>query len=126
MDLERWYAGCFAWSHSSVPVFTVESEIAYLVAFTNSVMAEVSRLDAIRADQTKADFISSISRIPSQHSLIQAHGLMVSDEFRSPLHGILASAEFLREMTSEETQVELISTVQHCGRTLLVRKYLAA
>lgn len=51
---------------------------------------------------------------------------MVSDEFRSPLHGILASAEFLREMTSDEPQVELISTVQHCGRTLLVSEHLAA
>lgn len=45
---------------------------------------------------------------------------MLLDEFRSPLHGMLASAEFLREMTSEDAQVELISTVQHCGRTLLV------
>ncbi|SLM37381.1 histidine kinase-group i protein [Lasallia pustulata] len=83
-------------------ILTVESEIAYLAAFTNSAMAEISRLNAIRADQTKADFISSISH-----------------EFRSPLHGILASAEFLREMTSEEAQAELISTVQQCGRTLL-------
>ena len=71
---ERWYAGCFVWSHSSFPVFTVESEIAYLAAFTNSVMAEISRLDAIRADQTKADFISSISRTPLPHSLLYTYG----------------------------------------------------
>lgn len=51
---------------------------------------------------------------------------MLVDEFRSPLHGILASAEFLREMTSEEAQAELISTVQQCGRTLLVGRYLPA
>ena len=99
---KRWYAGCLVWSHSAVPVFTVDSEIAYLAAFTNSVTVEISRLDAIRADQAKADFISSISH-----------------EFRSPLHGILASAEFLRELTTDETQLELISTVQNCGRTLL-------
>lgn len=99
---KRWYAGCLVWSHSAVPVFTVDSEIAYLTAFTNSVTVEVSRLDAIRADQAKADFISSISH-----------------EFRSPLHGILASAEFLRELANDETQSELISTVQNCGRTLL-------
>ena len=68
LGLERWYAGCFVWSHSAVPVFTVESEIAYLAAFTNSVMAEISRLDAIRADQIKADFISSISRTSSPQS----------------------------------------------------------
>ena len=99
---KRWYAGCLVWSHSAVPVFTVDSEIAYLAAFTNSVTVEISRLDAIRADQAKADFISSISH-----------------EFRSPLHGILASTEFLQEMTDDETQSELISTIQSCGRTLL-------
>lgn len=46
-----------------MPVFTVESDIAFLAAFSNSVMAEISRLDAIAADQMKADFISSISRM---------------------------------------------------------------
>ena len=99
---KRWYAGCLVWSHSAVPVFTVDSEIAYLAAYTNSITVEISRLDAIRADQAKADFISSISH-----------------EFRSPLHGILASAEFLRELTVDENQSELISTIQNCGRTLL-------
>lgn len=59
---KRWHAGCIVWSQSAVPVFTVSSEIAYLAAFTNSIMVEVSRLDATRADQSKADFISSISR----------------------------------------------------------------
>lgn len=58
----RWHSGCCVWSQSPVPVFTVDSEIAFLSAFTNSVMAEVSRLDAIAADQIKSDFISSISR----------------------------------------------------------------
>jgi hypothetical protein len=45
-----------------VPVFTVESEIAYLSAFTNSVTVEISRLDAVTANKMKSDFISSISR----------------------------------------------------------------
>jgi signal transduction histidine kinase len=42
------------------------------------------------------------------------------DEFRSPLHGILASAEFLRESELDSMQVEFISTIQNCGSTLLV------
>lgn len=45
-----------------MPVFTVESEVAYLSAFTNSLMAEISRLDAITSNKMKSDFISSISR----------------------------------------------------------------
>ncbi|RDW78466.1 hypothetical protein BP5796_06318 [Coleophoma crateriformis] len=99
---DRWYSGCFVWSRSAVPVFTVESEISYLSAFTNSVMVEISRLDAISANKIKSDFISSISH-----------------EFRSPLHGILASADFLRESQLDTSQLEFISTIQNCGGTLL-------
>jgi signal transduction histidine kinase len=102
IKIDRWYSGCFVWSQSSVPVFTVDSEIAYLSAFTNSVMVEINRLDAITANKVKSDFISSISH-----------------EFRSPLHGILASAEFLRDSNLSTTQLEFISTIQSCGGTLL-------
>lgn len=62
LSIDRWYSGCFVWSQSAVPVFTVESEIAYLSAFTNSVTVEISRLDAVIANKIKSDFISSISR----------------------------------------------------------------
>ncbi|KAG9236744.1 M3EW, histidine kinase-group I protein [Amylocarpus encephaloides] len=99
---DRWYAGCFVWSQSAVPVFTVNSEIAYLSSFTNSVMVEINRLDAITANKVKSDFISSISH-----------------EFRSPLHGILASVEFLRGSQLDTAQIEFISTIQNCGGTLL-------
>ncbi|CZR54714.1 related to nik-1 protein (Os-1p protein) [Phialocephala subalpina] len=99
---DRWYSGCFVWSRSAVPVFTVESEVAYLSAFTNSVMVEISRLDAITSNKMKSDFISSISH-----------------EFRSPLHGILASAELLRESELDASQMEFISTITNCSGTLL-------
>ncbi|KAH8585643.1 hypothetical protein B0O99DRAFT_646455 [Bisporella sp. PMI_857] len=99
---DRWYSGCFVWSQSAVPVFTVESEIAYLSAFTNSVTVEISRLDAVTANKMKSNFISSISH-----------------EFRSPLHGILASAEFLRDSELEASQLEFVSTIQNCSGTLL-------
>ena len=60
---DRWYAGCFIWSRSAGPVFSVDPEIAYLSAFTNSMMVEISRLEAITANKMKSDFISSISRM---------------------------------------------------------------
>jgi hypothetical protein len=60
--IDRYYAGCFVWSGSAVPVFTVDSEVAYLSAFTNSLMVEISRLDALTSNKMKSDFISSISR----------------------------------------------------------------
>lgn len=60
--IERWYSASFVWSQSAVPVFTVNNEISYLSAFTNSVMVEISRLDALISNKMKSDFISSISR----------------------------------------------------------------
>ena len=42
-----------------------------------------------------------------------------SHELRSPLHGILASAELLQESSTGANQTELISMVDSCGRTLL-------
>lgn len=45
---------------------------------------------------------------------------MVIDEFRSPLHGILASAELFRDTTYTDFQSGLLETVTNCGRTLLV------
>jgi signal transduction histidine kinase len=65
-------------------------------------MAEVARLDTIAADRAKSDFISSISH-----------------ELRSPLHGILASVEFLQDTALDLFQNSMIDTIERCGRTLL-------
>jgi signal transduction histidine kinase len=109
------------WSQSAVPVFTVESEIAYLSAFTNSITVEISRLDAITANKMKSDFISSISRkLRSSTGGRVKSVLTVVDEFRSPLHGILASADFLRDSDLDSSQIEFVSTIQNCSGTLLV------
>jgi signal transduction histidine kinase len=54
------------------------------------------------ADQAKSDFISSISH-----------------ELRSPLHGILASVEFLQDTGVDLFQNSMIDTIERCGRTLL-------
>jgi signal transduction histidine kinase/CheY-like chemotaxis protein len=98
----RWHSGCFVWTNHAYPVFTVDSELSFVSALANSVMVEISRLDSITANNMKSDFISSISH-----------------EFRSPLHGILASAEFLHDSDLDTTQLELVSTIQTCGSTLL-------
>ncbi|CZS95515.1 related to nik-1 protein (Os-1p protein) [Rhynchosporium agropyri] len=97
----RWLSGCFAWSTEPTRVLSKQSELAFLSAFGNSVMAEWSRLDTEIADQKKGDFIGSISH-----------------ELRSPLHGILASAEFLEETTTG-WEKGLVETIDSCGRTLL-------
>lgn len=90
------------WSTSPTQVFTQEAELTFCKAFGNSVMAEVSRLESIIADKQKGDFIGSISH-----------------ELRSPLHGVLASTEFLSETSCDAYQQGLVNTIDSCGRTLL-------
>jgi signal transduction histidine kinase len=99
---ERWFAGSFAWTTLSTRVLTRAGDLSFLAAFGNSIMAEVARLDAMAADRAKSDFISSISH-----------------ELRSPLHGILASVEFLQDTAVDLFQNSMIGTIERCGRTLL-------
>ena len=62
-------------------------------------MAEVSRLTALVASRMKVDFVASISH-----------------ELRSPLHGILASVEFLQDDTLSGMQAEMVNTiVRYCS-----------
>lgn len=98
----RWLSGCFAWSTEPTRILSRQGELAFLTAFGNSVMAEVSRMDTEIANQKKGDFIGSISH-----------------ELRSPLHGILASAEFLGEEVKTSFEKGLVETIDSCGRTLL-------
>ncbi|KAL1641764.1 hypothetical protein SLS58_005803 [Diplodia intermedia] len=65
-------------------------------------MTEVARLATLVSDQQKSDFIGSISH-----------------ELRSPLHGILASCEFLEDTECSSYQKSLVSTADSCARTLL-------
>ncbi|KAH9222298.1 hypothetical protein DL95DRAFT_454760 [Leptodontidium sp. 2 PMI_412] len=96
------FIGSFAWSTSATRIFTAENHLSYLIAFGHSVMSEVSRLNTLSADRAKGDFISNVSH-----------------ELRSPLHGILASVEFLADTTLDGFQRNLVDTVDICGRTLL-------
>lgn len=99
---DRWFSSVIIWSSDPMRVFTSEQELSYLSAFSNSIMAEVARLDTRLADSAKADFISSISH-----------------ELRSPLHGILGMADLLKDTSIDGQQQSHISTIETCGKTLL-------
>lgn len=100
---ERWYAGSLIWTTSPTRILIPEDELTYMAAWGNSLMAEVSRLSALVASRMKVDFVSSISH-----------------ELRSPLHGILASVEFLQEEENmPPMQADMINTINSCGKTLL-------
>lgn len=99
---DRWFASVVLWSSDPYRVFTSEQELSYLAAFSNSVMAEVARLDTKLADAAKADFISSISH-----------------ELRSPLHGILGMTDLLKDTQIDGQQFSHVQTIETCGKTLL-------
>jgi signal transduction histidine kinase/CheY-like chemotaxis protein len=99
---ERWRSCVFSWNAAPGRFLNKAEDITYLAAFSNNLMAELSRLDAIAADQAKATFISSISH-----------------ELRSPLHGVLAGVELLQESDLNNYQQEMTTTISMAGKTLL-------
>ncbi|KAL4971087.1 hybrid sensor histidine kinase/response regulator [Aspergillus stella-maris] len=98
----RWFTVGLVWTNDPGRVLSEPKDLTYLAAFSNTVMAEVSRLDLEAADRAKSDFISSISH-----------------ELRSPLHGLLGTVELLQELVESYAQRSLVETVYSCGRTLL-------
>ncbi|POS83834.1 hypothetical protein EPUL_005284, partial [Erysiphe pulchra] len=99
---DRWFSGSFAWSNSPTRILCVDEDLNYLAAFGNSIMAEVSRLSAQVLSKMKIDFISSISH-----------------ELRSPLHGVLASVEYLRETNMSDFQIDMANNIYTSGKILL-------
>jgi len=99
---ERWYSGTLVWSTCPRRVLCPLEDLTYLAAFGNSIVAEVARLSAQVLAQMKNDFISSISH-----------------ELRSPLHGVLASVEFLQETSMTDMQVEMVNNIHASGKVLL-------
>jgi His Kinase A (phospho-acceptor) domain len=101
-ELSRATTGCFAFTTEVTRILSAEAELGFIKSFVNSVGAQVARINAVAADKSKNAFIGSISH-----------------ELRSPLHGILAAAEFLEDTSLDTYQKSLISTQVSCGKTLL-------
>ncbi|KAL4995058.1 hypothetical protein BDV10DRAFT_175544 [Aspergillus recurvatus] len=98
----RWLSGVLVWTNMPQRVFTAETELAYLRAFANSVMAAVYKLDIEMANKAKTNLVSNISH-----------------ELRSPLHGILGTADLLSDTALNALQYGMVHVVEACGRTLL-------
>jgi signal transduction histidine kinase len=98
---ESWFGATFGWVTDATQAINVE-DLNLLSAFGHTVMADVSRFEALAISRAKSDFISSISH-----------------ELRSPLHGILASGELLRESVDDPSLLSLLDMIDSCGTTLL-------
>lgn len=93
---------CFVYNCSEYRNFSHQLEFLYCITFANCVDTELTRLANLKANEQKSDFIGSISH-----------------ELRSPLHGILASCEFLQDTPCTSFQQSLVNTAESCARTLL-------
>jgi signal transduction histidine kinase/CheY-like chemotaxis protein len=98
----RFNAACLLWSFDALRIITQASEMSFVAAFCNIVVAEDRRHEVQRADQAKSDFLSSISH-----------------ELRTPLCGILGSTDVLRDHGLDSMALALVEQVNACGRTLL-------
>ncbi|PLB46487.1 hypothetical protein P170DRAFT_438263 [Aspergillus steynii IBT 23096] len=101
-ERRRCFAGALVWTNNPERVFTIENELAYLFAFSNSIMAEIRRLDVEMAEKAKTNLVSSITH-----------------ELRNPLHGILGTADILSDTAMNALQHGMVHTIESCGRTLL-------
>ncbi|KAG6029564.1 hypothetical protein E4U41_000315 [Claviceps citrina] len=99
---DRWYAGGFIFTNIPTRTFSVEGELSYLRAFGVLTMAEVLRANDVQADKAKSDILGSLSH-----------------ELRSPLHGIVLSAELLSDTKLSVFQGNAAHTIDVCSRTLL-------
>ncbi|KAJ4379242.1 hypothetical protein N0V86_005287 [Didymella sp. IMI 355093] len=95
-------AACFIYNCSEYRNFSYQLEFLHCITFTNCVDTELLRLANLKASDQKNDFIGSISH-----------------ELRSPLHGILASCEFLQDTVCTSFQQSMVNTAESCARTLL-------
>lgn len=98
----RWAVAGLYWTIDPLRHIAKDTEMRFVSAFCNIIVAETKRLEVLGTDKAKSDFISSISH-----------------ELRSPLHGILGSCELLSDHGLDDTATIFLKQIDSCGRTLL-------
>jgi len=99
---KRWAIAGLYWTLDPLRTIAKETEMRFVAAFCDIIVAETKRLEVMETDKAKSDFISSISH-----------------ELRSPLHGILGSCELLSDRGLDDTATTFLEQIDSCGRTLL-------
>lgn len=52
-ERSRWFAGCLCWSNNPYRLLSPSVDLIYFKIFSNSIMRELSRLDAMALDQVR-------------------------------------------------------------------------
>jgi signal transduction histidine kinase/CheY-like chemotaxis protein len=99
---KRWAIAGLYWTYNPLKLIAKDTEMRFVAAFCDVIVAETKRLEVLATDKAKSDFISSISH-----------------ELRSPLHGILGSCELLSDHGLDDTAKTFLVQINSCGRTLL-------
>lgn len=97
----HWLAGTLIWSRDSERPLELQ-EFHYFKVFGDTIISEIAKEKSFELENSKSDFISSISH-----------------ELRSPLHGMLASAELLLDTALKPDQLDMVKILETCGLTLL-------
>lgn len=116
--LARWSV-CFVYNTSKYKFFSVETDLLFVIAFCSCITIELARLASIAADQLKSGTATIILLVEERANHKADFISSISHELRSPLHGILASCEFLQDTESSAFQQSLVHTVNSCAKTLL-------
>jgi signal transduction histidine kinase/CheY-like chemotaxis protein/GAF domain-containing protein len=98
----RWAVAGLYWTLDPLRHIAKDTEMRFVSAFCNIIVAETKRLEVVETDKAKSDFISNISH-----------------ELRSPLHGILGSCELISDHGLDDTATIFLEQIESCGRTLL-------
>lgn len=101
-ERQRWLAYTICWTNSPSRHLRHDGDLGYLRVFGNSIAVALSHIDTIASNRAKGTFVSSISH-----------------ELRSPLHGVLAATNFLRDGNMTRFEREMVGVISNCGRTLL-------
>ncbi|WXC61423.1 hypothetical protein SNK03_007298 [Fusarium graminearum] len=99
---DKLMGGCFLWTSAPGRMMNLDEDLSYLRAFGNSITSQVGRINTRKNEAAKTTFIASMSH-----------------ELRSPLHGILGAAEFLKDAVTDSYEVGLVNSIATCGKTLL-------
>ncbi|GKU08074.1 unnamed protein product [Fusarium langsethiae] len=99
---DKLMGGCFLWTSAPGRMMNLDEDLSYLRAFGNSITSQVGRINTRKNEAAKTTFIASMSH-----------------ELRSPLHGILGAAEFLKDAVTDSYEIGLVNSIATCGKTLL-------
>ncbi|KAM0342188.1 hypothetical protein ACHAPQ_000171 [Fusarium lateritium] len=99
---DKLVGGCFLWTSVPGRMMNLDEDLSYLRAFGNSITSQIGRINTKKNEAAKTTFIASMSH-----------------ELRSPLHGILGAAEFLKDAVSDSYEAGLVNSIATCGKTLL-------